>query len=81
MGVWQVKRGSMVVFKILKTDSMFIRLILNIQCIIAALVDQYKTFLCTQGIVRGCHRERGWNQQIMMLENGRFHHSMYLGIL
>jgi hypothetical protein len=51
MGVWQVKRGSMVVFKILKTDSMFIRLILNIQCIIAALVDQYKTFLCTQGIV------------------------------
>ena len=21
---------------------------------------------------RGCHRERGWNQQIMMLENGRF---------
>ena len=24
---------------------------------------------------------RGWNQQIMMLENGRFHHSMYLGIL
>ena len=30
---------------------------------------------------RGCHREMGWNQQIMMLENGRFHHSMYLGIL
>jgi hypothetical protein len=24
---------------------------------------------------------RGWNQQIMMLENGRFYHSMYLGIL
>jgi hypothetical protein len=30
---------------------------------------------------RGCHRERGRNQQIMMLENGRFYHSMYLGIL
>ena len=30
---------------------------------------------------RGCHRQRGWNQQIMMLENGRFYHSMYLGIL
>jgi hypothetical protein len=30
---------------------------------------------------RGCHRERGWNQQIMMLENGRLYHSMYLGIL
>ena len=24
---------------------------------------------------------RGWNQQIMMLENGRLYHSMYLGIL
>jgi hypothetical protein len=23
---------------------------------------------------------RGWNRQIMMLENGRFYHSMYLGI-
>jgi hypothetical protein len=32
-------------------------------------------------IIRGCHRERGWNQQIMMLENGRLYHSMYLGIL
>ena len=32
-------------------------------------------------IDRGCHRERGWNQQIMMLENGRLYHSMYLGIL
>jgi hypothetical protein len=21
-------------------------------------------------MTRGCHRERGWNQQIMMLENG-----------
>ena len=30
---------------------------------------------------RGCHKERRWNQQIMMLENGRFYHSMYLGIL
>ena len=27
---------------------------------------------------RGCHRARGWNQQIMMLENGQFYHSMYL---
>jgi hypothetical protein len=34
-----------------------------------------------QASVRGCHRERGWNQQIMMLENGRLYHSMYLGIL
>ena len=32
-------------------------------------------------VSRGCHRERGWNQQIMMLENGRLYHSMYLGIL
>ena len=30
---------------------------------------------------RGYHRERGWNQQIMMLENGRFYHLMYLRIL
>ena len=30
---------------------------------------------------RGCHRERGWNQQTMMLENGRLYHSMHLGIL
>jgi hypothetical protein len=34
-----------------------------------------------ESIIRGCHRERGWNQQIMMLENGRLYHSMYLGIL
>jgi hypothetical protein len=27
---------------------------------------------------RGCHRERGWNRQISMLENGRFYHSMYV---
>ena len=27
------------------------------------------------------HISRGWNQQILMLENGRFYHSMYLGIL
>jgi hypothetical protein len=33
-----------------------------------------------EGLNRGCHKERGWNQQIMMLENGRFHHSLYLGI-
>jgi hypothetical protein len=30
---------------------------------------------------RGCHREMGWNQQTMMLENGRLYHSMHLGIL
>ena len=31
--------------------------------------------------IRGCHRERGWNRQINMLENGRFYHSMYIRIL
>ena len=36
---------------------------------------------CVLSTSRGCHTERGWNQQIMMLENGRFYHSMYLGIL
>ena len=38
-------------------------------------------YLFTGRQARGCHSERGWNQQIMMLENGRFYHSMYLGIL
>ena len=42
------------------------------------LVDWFEEFDCEN---RGCHRQRGWNQQIMMLENGRFYHSMYLGIL
>jgi isoprenylcysteine carboxyl methyltransferase (ICMT) family protein YpbQ len=28
------------------------------------------------GKPRGCHRDKGWNQQIMMLENGRLYHSM-----
>ena len=42
------------------------------------LVDWFEEF---DSESKGCHKERGWNQQIMMLENGRFYHSMYLGIL
>ena len=38
-------------------------------------------FFLISASVKGCERERGWNQQIMMIENGRFYHSMYLGIL
>jgi hypothetical protein len=30
---------------------------------------------------RWYHRERGWNRQINMLENGRFYHSIYLFVL
>ena len=58
-----------------KEQYQYLRLTLSFR---VQLVDWFEEFNSES---RRCHRQRGWNQQIMMLENGRFYHSMYLGIL
>ena len=47
-----------------------------IYCPSKQVFDDHNIYFCVKAQIRGCHRERGWNQQIMMLENGRLYHSM-----
>ena len=49
-----------------KEQYQYLRLTLSFR---VQLVDWFEKF---DSESRGCHRQRGWNQQIMMLKNGDF---------